>query len=111
MNSNEINALAKIALEEMDKDMVFTKRLSSHDDIEICKTYIRAINLYIPTLTPWELQCYLERNLSWTNNNAKDAGDLLNRLKQGKTFRGGNRYLLGNLYAKWMDKLNEECTS
>lgn len=98
---SKIEPLAKIALEEMDDRMCNTKCLGHSNDEETCKTYIRAINKYLPSLTPKDLQNYLVTGLSWTNENAKKVGDLLGRLKQGKTFKGGAKVGLQNYYKNW----------
>lgn len=105
---SKIEPLAKIALEEMDDRMCNTKCLGHSNDDETCKTYIRVINKYLPSLTPKDLQNYLVTGLSWTNENAKEVGDLLGRLKQGKTFKGGAKVGLQNYYKNWINKLNKK---
>lgn len=104
----DIDSLAKIALEEMDDCMLKTKSLVNPNDEETCKTYIRAINKYIPSLTPIDLQNYLVTTLEWSNNNAKKVGNLLNRLKQGKTFKGGAKVGLHNYLKNWKKKLQNK---
>lgn len=99
-----IEPLAKIALEEMDDRMFNTKCMGHPNDEETCKTYIRAINKYIPSLTPKDLQNYLVTELSWTNENAQKVGDLLDRLKKGKTFKGGKKVGLKSYYTQWSKK-------
>ncbi len=103
-----IEPLAKIALEEMDDRMFNTKCMGNSSDEETCKTYIRAINKYLPSLTPKDIQNYLVTELSWTNENAQKVGDLLDRLKQGKTFKGGAKVGLQNYFKNWKNKLEME---
>lgn len=103
-----IEPLAKIALEEMDDRMFNTKCLGNSNDEETCKTYIRAINKHLPKLTPKDLQNYLVTELLWTNENAQKVGDLLDRLKNGKTFKGGAKIGLQNYFRNWKNKLENK---
>ena len=102
-----IEPLAKIAFEEMDDRMFNTKCMGHPNDEETCKTYIRAINKYLPSLTPKDLQNYLVTELSWTNENAQKVGDLLDRLKNGKTFKGGKKVGLKTYYTQWKKNKNK----
>lgn len=100
------NSILMIALNEMDARMFKTKNLGHPDDIETCKTYIRAIHKYMPEVMPAKLENCLVTELSWENKNASEVGDLLQRLKEGRTFRGGQKTYLKDYYSRWKAKSN-----
>lgn len=105
--SNERTSVSilDIALEEMDINMFRTKSLSHKSDEETCKTYIRTINKYLPYVTPDELANKLVTTLLWSSKNAEEASELLNRLKSGKTFKGGQKTGLQEYFKRWKRKL------
>ena len=98
------NSLLMTALREMDNRMLGTKNLGHPDDAETCKTYIRVIHKYMPEVVPAELENCLVAELGWENRNASEAGDLLQRLKEGRTFRGGQKTYLKEFYTRWKSK-------
>lgn len=98
------NRLLMTALQEMDIRMFRTKNLGHPNDAETCKTYIRAIHKYMPEVTPVELENCLVTELGWENRNASEVGALLQRLKEGRTFRGGQKTYLKEYYNRWIDK-------
>lgn len=109
--SNEINnvnlesnaiSLMKTALNEMDVRMFETKTLGHPDDVETCKTYIRTIHKYLPEITPIQVQDYLVTELRWKNKDAAEVGNLLQRLKEGKRFIGGQKNRLKEYYDRWI---------
>lgn len=95
------NSLLLAALQEMNARMFETKSLSHSDDEETCKTYIRAIHNYLPEVMPAELENCLVSELGWKNRNASEVGNLLQRLKDGRTFRGGQKTYLKEFYTRW----------
>lgn len=99
-----VDPLLSVALKEMDILMFETKSLSHQSDEETCKTYIRTIHKYMPNVTPTEIENYLVRNLSWTSANANEVGNLLARLKEGRTFKGGAKTGLQNYFKGWKAK-------
>jgi hypothetical protein len=110
--SNEINnvnlesnaiSLMKTALNEMDVRMFETKTLGHPDDVETCKTYIRTIHKYLPEITPIQVQDYLVTELRWKNKDAAEVGNLLQRLKEGKRFIGGQKNRLKEYYDRWIN--------
>lgn len=103
-SNSQTSRIAEIALQDMDISMFETKCLGHSDDIETCKTYIRAIHKYIPEFSPSELQNYLVVKLNWKNKDAVEVAELLQRLKEGRTFRGGEKTNLQVYYKRWKDK-------
>ena len=98
------NSVLMTALREMDVRMFQTKNLGHPDDAETCKTYIRAIHKYIPDVMPAELENCLVTEFGWENRNASEVGGLLQRLKEGRTFRGGQKTYLKEYYTRWKAK-------
>ena len=98
-------ALLRIALKEMDTRMFESKDFHHPDDENTCKTYIRTIHKYLPAVTSSQIEDVLVTELSWTSGNASLVGDLLNRLNNGLTFRGGEKNGLQNYYKGWKEKL------
>lgn len=95
------NSVLLKALREMDIRMFQTKNLGHPNDAETCKTYIRAIHNYMPEVMPAELENCLVTELGWENRNAAEAGGLLQRLKEGRTFRGGQKTYLKEYFTRW----------
>ena len=104
LESNSIS-LMKTALNEMDVRMFETKTLGHPDDVETCKTYIRTIHKYLPEITPIQVQNYLVTELGWKNKDAAEVGGLLQKLKEGKRFIGGQKTHLKEHYDRWKEKL------
>lgn len=98
------NSILMTALREMDIRMLQTKNLGHPDDAETCKTYIRAIHKYMPEVMPAEQENCLVTELGWENRNATEAGGLLQRLKEGRTFRGGQKTYLKEYFTRWKAK-------
>ena len=98
------DSLLMTALQEMDIRMFQTKNLGHPNDAETCKTYIRAIHKYMPEVMPSEVVDGLVTELGWENRNASEVGDLLQRLKEGRTFRGGQKTYLKDFYTRWKAK-------
>lgn len=97
-------SLLMTALQEMDIRMLQTKSLGNPNDEETCKTYIRTIHKYMPEVMPAELENCLVTELGWENRNAAEAGGLLQRLKEGRTFRGGQKTYLKEYFTRWKAK-------
>lgn len=109
VNTNDDNlSLLRIALEEMDIRMFGSKDFHHPDDENTCKTYIRTIHKYMPEVTSSQIENILVTELKWTSSNAAQIGELLDRLKCGRTFRGGDRTGLVQYYKGWKDKLKED---
>ena len=98
-------ALLRIALEEMDIRMFGSKDFHHLDDENTCKTYIRTIHKYLPAVTSSQIEDILITELSWTSGNAARVGELLDRLKNGRTFRGGASTGLVQYFKGWKEKL------
>lgn len=97
-------ALLRIALKEMDIRMFESKDFHHLDDENTCKTYIRTIHKYLPTVTSSQIEDILVTELGWTSGSAARVGELLDRLKNGRTFRGGANTGLAQYYKVWNDK-------
>lgn len=100
------NDILLTALKEMDVRMYETKSLTHPNDEETCKTYIRAIHKYLPNVNPAEVENTLVTGLGWEHKNASEVGKLLQRLKDGRTFRGGQKTYLKEYYNSWKEKSN-----
>lgn len=100
--------LLRIALKEMDIRMFESKDFHHPDDENTCKTYIRAIHKYMPEVTSSQIEDILVTELNWTSGNAAQVGELLDRLKNGRTFRGGANTGLAQYYKRWKEKLKSE---
>lgn len=98
---HEINPILAIALHEMDNRMFNTKSLAHPNDEETCKTYVRTIHKYLPEVTPSDIEDYLVIELGWDNRDSSEVGKLLQRLKDGRTFRGGQKTYLKEYYNHW----------
>lgn len=98
-------SLLRIALKEMDIQMLESKDFHHPDDENTCKTYIRAIHKYMPEVTSSQIEDILVTELNWKNENAVQVGELLDRLKNGRTFRGGDKTGLVQYYKRWKEKL------
>ena len=75
------------------------------DDEESCKTYIRTIHKYLQGVTPSDIENYLVTELGWNNRESSEVGKLLQRLKDGRTFRGGQKTYLKEYYNHWKQQL------
>lgn len=104
---NDNLALLRIALKEMDLRMFESKDFHHPDDENACKTYIRIIHKYMPEVNSSQIEDILFTELNWKNENAVQVGELLDRLKNGRTFRGGDRTWLLQYYKNWKKKLKE----
>lgn len=98
------NPLLLTALQEMNARMFETKSLSHPYDEETCKTYIRTIHKYMPEVMPSGIVDCLVTYLGWENRNASEVGSLLQRLKDGRTFRGGQKTYLKEFFTRWKAK-------
>ena len=108
MNGGEDNlALLRIALKEMDVRMCGSKDFHHPDDENTCKTYIRVFHKYMHEVTSSQIEDILVTELNWTNSNAAQVGELLDRLKNGRTFRGGSKTGLAQYFKGWKNKLKE----
>lgn len=103
---HEINPILSIALCEMDNRMFNTKSLAHPNDEETYKTYIRTIHKYLPEVTPSDIEDYLVTELRWENRDSSEVGKLLQRLKDGRTFRGGQKTYLKEYYNHWKQQLS-----
>ena len=98
------SSLLKIALDEMDARMFGTKTMGHPDDVETCKTYIRAIHKYLPDASPSQIQNILVVELNWKSKDAAEVGDLLQKLKEDRRFMGGQKNRLKEYYDNWKEK-------
>lgn len=97
--------LLRIALNEMQVRMFGSKDFHHPDDENACKTYIRTIHKYLPEVTSSQIENILVTEMNWTNSNAAQVGELLDRLKNGRTFRGGDKTGLSRYYKGWKENL------
>lgn len=104
---DESLSLLRIALKEMDVRMFGSKDFHHPDDENTCKTYIRTINKYMPEVSSSQITNILVTELGWLNGSASQVGELLNRLKNGRTFRGGDKTGLAQYFKGWKSKLKE----
>ena len=99
-------ALLRIALKEMDIRMFESKNFHHPDDENACKTYIRTIHKYMPEVSSSQIEDILVTELNWSSGNAAQVGELLDRLKNGRTFRGGDKTGFSQYYKGWKEKLS-----
>lgn len=99
--------LLRIALEEMDIRMFGSKDFHNPSDENTCKTYIRTFHKYLPEVSSSQIEDILVTELKWTSSNAAQVGELLDRLKDGHTFRGGDKTGIVQYYRGWKDKLKK----
>ena len=99
--------LLRIALKEMDIRMFESKDFHHPDDENTCKTYIRIINKYLPEVTSSQIEDILVTELNWSSANSAQVGELLDRLKNGRTFRGGDKTGWAQYFKDWKKKLKE----
>ena len=97
-------ALLRIALQEMDIRMFESKDFHHTDDENTCKTYIRTIHKYMPEVTSSQIEKILITKLKWSSGNATKVGELLNRLKNGRTFQGGEETGVATYYKGGKEK-------
>ena len=105
-SENDNLALLRIALEEMDIRMFESKDFHHPDDENTCKTYIRTFHKYMPEVTSSQIEDILVTELNWKSGYAAQVGELLDRLKNGRTFRGGDKTGLVQYYKRWKEKLH-----
>lgn len=91
-------------MQEMDIRMFGSKDFHHTDDENTCKTYIRTIHKYMPEVTPSQIEKILITELKWSSEKAIKVGELLNRLKNGRTFQGGETTGLATYYKRWKEK-------
>lgn len=101
---NDNLALLRIAMQEMDIRMFQSKDFHHTDDENTCKTYIRTIHKYMPEVTAVQIEKILITELKWSSGNAIKVGELLNRLKNGRTFQGGEKTGLASYYKRWKEE-------
>ena len=106
-SENDNLALLRIALEEMDIRMFESKDFHHPDDENTCKTYIRTFHKYMPEVTSSQIEDILVTELNWKSGNAAQVGELLDKLKNGRTFRGGEKTGLVQYYKRWKEKLHK----
>lgn len=106
-SENDNQALLKIALEEMDIRMFESKDFHHPDDENTCKTYIRTFHKYMPEVTSSQIEDILVTELNWKSGNAAKVGELLDRLKNGRTFQGGDKTGLVQYYKRWKEKFHK----
>lgn len=106
MNNDNLDLL-RIALKEMDSRMFGSKDFHNLDDENTCKTYIRTFHKYMPEVTSSQIEDILVTEMNWTSGNATKVGELLDRLKNGRTFRGGDKTGLVQYYKRWKEKLHK----
>ena len=104
-SKREIDPILPIALCEMDSRMFNSKSLTHPNDEETCKTYIRTIHKYLPKVTPSDIEDYLVTELGWDDRDSSEVGKMLQRLKDGRTFRGGQKTYLKEYYNHWKQQL------
>lgn len=104
-SKHEIDPILPISLREMDNRMFNSKSLAHPDDEESCKTYVRTIHKYLQGVTPSDIENYLVTELGWNNRESSEVGKLLQRLKDGRTFRGGQKTYLKEYYNHWKQQL------
>lgn len=102
---NDNLTLLRIALKEMDIRMFESKDFHHPDDENTCKTYIRTIHKYMPEVISSQIVDILITELYWSSGNAAQVGEFLDRLKNGRTFRGGEKTGLALYYKGWKEKL------
>lgn len=71
-------------------------------------TYIRTIHKYLPEVSSSQIEDILVTELNWKNENAIQVGELLDRLNNGRPFRGGAKTGLAQYYKGWKEKLKVE---
>lgn len=109
--SNDSMALpetVKVAMKELSSSINMSIGISNSYDNDLAKTYIRALHKYEPELKAEDLVSYLVTELGWTSAHANDVGKLLTTLKEGRTFRGGDKTGLQNHYKRWKEKANKK---
>ena len=104
-NEDDNQALLRIALKKMDIRMFGSKDFHHPDDENTCKTFIRTIHKYMPEVTSSQIEDILVTELNWTSGNAAQVGELLDRLKSGRTFRGGDKTGLVQYFKDWKKEL------
>lgn len=104
-NEDDNQALLRIALKKMDIRMFGSKDFHHPDDENTCKTFIRTIHKYMPEVTSSQIENILVTELNWTSGNAAQVGELLDRLKSGRTFRGGDKTGLVQYFKDWKKEL------
>ena len=59
----------------------------------------------MPEVTSSQIEDILVTELNWTSGNAAQVGELLDRLKSGRTFRGGDKTGLVQYFKDWKKEL------
>ena len=61
----------------------------------------------MPDVTSSQIEDILVTELNWRSDNAAQVGELLDWLKNGRTFRGGDKTGLVKYYKGWKEKLHK----
>lgn len=59
----------------------------------------------MPEVTSSQIENILITELNWKSGNAARVGELLDRLKKGHTFQGGDKKGLVKIYKGWKERL------
>lgn len=66
-----------------------------------CKTYIRALDKYNYKMDENEVFAYLVKEKGWYSSGAKDVVEIISKINNGKTFKGGDKTGLQSYVKNW----------
>lgn len=103
----EPSCIIKRAMEVLTRSINLTEGLSHTLDINLVKTFIRALHKYESSLDSNVVGAYLIKELEWQTKDAKKIENLIVSLNTGGFFQGGETEGLQNYYKEWKKKCNE----
>jgi hypothetical protein len=97
-----------VALNELTKSINLSTGIIHPMDNELAKTYIRVLHKYEKGLDGNVVSAYLVNSLHWEARHAQDIKMLIERLNEGRTFRGGAKVGHNQIYKHWQDIVSEK---
>lgn len=100
----EPSRIVKKAMEELTDSINMSTGIHHPSDEEDAKTYILALHKYEDELDADVVGAYLVSELGWETKHAAEVEELINKLNNGKHFKGGRRTGLKQVYQVWVDE-------
>jgi hypothetical protein len=99
--------VVKAALDELTKNINRSSGLTHPNDNHRAKTYVRALFKAGYELDVNQIHAYLVNELSWDSRHAESLEELIETLKAGKHFQGGDTTGLAKYINTWKESCGE----
>jgi len=101
----DINPIIKEAFKELTSVINNSTGINHPSDNSRAKTYVKSLFKYEDNLDPDLICSYLVNELQWDVRHANDIRKLIDTLKNGKYFVGGEKTGLQHHYKRWKENL------